>query len=344
LTVLGKKLYALLGGKRMKVGRLRSVFLVVAVFTIGLFSSGLAQQHTLRIGLVHTPAHSYYQAFERFKENVETRSDGQVSVQILHSGQLGGEREMQEMVSLGTLEMSLTGVIVVYEPLFAIFELPFLYADRDHVRRVIDSGVIQEAGEGLVAQNLRLVAMFENGFRNITNSVRPINSPADVAGLSIRTPENAAQIETFRALGAVVTPMAFNELYGALQQGVVDGQENPLQNIMSGRLYEVQEHLAITGHIYNLAYVVASESFLMSLSEDLRAIVLEEAAAASSYQLDLAEALDDELLAQLEGHGMQVTYPDQEAFREATAGVYDIFFERFGDQAREYIARIQELQ
>lgn len=328
----------------MKTSRYPIVCLIAILATAGFFSIGLAQQHTLRIGLLHTPMHSYYQTFEHFKENVEARSNGQIQVDILHSGQLGGEREMQEMVALGTLEMALTGVIVVYEPLFAIFELPFLYTDRDHVRRVIDAGIIQEASESLLEQDLRLVSMVENGFRNITNSVRPINGPADVAGLSIRTPENAAQVETFRALGAVVTPMAFNELYGALQQGVVDGQENPLQNIMSGRLYEVQDHLAITGHIYNLAYIVASESFLSRLPEDLRAMVLEEAAAMSDFQLNLAEAQEDELLGQLEEQGMQVTYPDQDAFREATAGVYDIFFERFGDSARDYIARIQDLQ
>ena len=321
----------------------RSLAAVLAIVAIACSSLALAQ-HTLRMGLVHTPTHSYHATFEFFKENVEARTDGRITVQIIHSGQLGGEREMQEMVSLGTLEMSLTGVIVVYEPMFAIFELPFLYTDRDHVRRVIDAGIIQEASEGLLTHDLRLVSMVENGFRNITNSKRPINGPGDVAGLTIRTPENAAQVETFRALGAVVTPMAFNELYGALQQGVVDGQENPLQNIMSGRLYEVQDHLAITGHIYNLAYIVASEAFLNRLSPEDRAIVLEEALAMSDFQLDLAEAQEDQLLDELVGFGMQVTNPDQEAFRDATAGVYDIFFERFGDQARDYIARIEGLR
>jgi TRAP-type transport system periplasmic protein len=290
------------------------------------------------------PSHSYYQTFEAFKEQVEARTEGRVRIQIIHSGQLGGEREMQEMVSLGTLEMSLTGVIVVYEPLFAVFELPFLYGDRDHVRRVIADGVIQEAAEGLLSQNLRLVSMVENGFRNITNSRRPVLAPSDVSGLKIRTPENPAQVETFRALGAVVTPMAFNELYGALQQGVVDGQENPLQNIHSGRLYEVQEHLAMTGHIYNLAYIVASESFLNRLSDEDRAVVLEEALAASDFQLDIAEQQEAGLLAELEAFGMRVTYPDTDAFREATAAVYDTFFARFGDTAREYIARIQALR
>lgn len=321
----------------------RTLIGILALTAFVAFSQAFAQ-HTLRVGLVHTPAHSYYETFQFFKENVEARTEGRITVQVIHSGQLGGEREMQEMVSLGTLEMSLTGVIVVYEPMFAIFELPFLYTDRDHVRRVIDAGIIQEAAEDLLTHDLRLVSMVENGFRNITNSARPIDGPSDVAGLSIRTPENAAQVETFRALGAVVTPMSFNELYGALQQGVVDGQENPLQNIMSGRLYEVQDHLAITGHIYNLAYIVASESFLNRLSEADRAIVLEEALAMSDFQLDLAEAQEDALLDELIALGMEVTYPDQDAFREATAGVYDIFFNRFGDTARTFITQIQELR
>jgi len=188
------------------------------------------------------------------------------------------------------------------------------------------------------------VGFVENGFRNITNNVRPINTPADVKGLKIRTPENLAQIETFRALGAQPTPMPFAELYNALRQGVVDGQENPLQNINDGKLYEAQKHLAITGHIYNSAYVVISERFFQKQKPDQQKAILEAVREATLWQFNYIREQDVKLLESLKQQGMQVTMPDQSAFRTATAPAYEAFYTKLGPDAKTIVESIRALR
>jgi tripartite ATP-independent transporter DctP family solute receptor len=196
----------------------------------------------------------------------------------------------------------------------------------------------------LPPKGLRLIGFVENGYRNITNSVRPITAPTDVKGLKIRTPENLAQVETFRALGAQPTPMPFAELYNALRQGVVDGQENPLQNIHDGKLYEAQKHLAITGHIYNSAYVVISEAFFKRQKPDQQKALLEAAREATLWQFNYARELDTKLLDTLKQQGMQVTMPDQEVFRAATAPAYDAFYGKLGQEARTIVEAIRAVK
>ena len=324
---------------------------VCGVLVLGLVVAGLmslttaagAQTYTMKVGIGHPPGQSFVVASEKFKEMVEKRSNGRLKVDIFPSSQLGGEREMQEMVALGTLEMSVSGIVVVYEPLFALLEAPYLYRDREHIKKMQESAVVADLGQALLNKGIRLVGFYENGFRNITNSKRAINSPADVKGLKIRTPENLAQLETFKALGAVATPMAYSELYNALAQGVVDGQENPLQNIWTGKMYEVQKHLAMTGHIYNSAYILANNKFWTGLPADLRKIADESIREASLFQMDLVANLDKKLIEDLKAKGMQVTTPDQEAFRKATAPAYDAFYAKFGDRARKIIETIRGL-
>jgi tripartite ATP-independent transporter DctP family solute receptor len=317
------------------------VGIVAVLCLVSFVSVSAAQSYAIKIGIGHPPDHSFVVASQKFKEQIEKRSNGRLKAEIFPSSQLGGEREMQEMVALGTLEMTVTGVIVTYEPLFALLEAPFLYRDREHIKRVMESAVVADLGEALIKKGLRMVGFYENGFRNITNSKRPINSPADVKGLKIRTPENLAQVETFRALGAVATPMAYSELYNALAQGVVDGQENPLQNIWTGKMFEVQKHLAMTGHIYNSAYIIASNKFWTGLPADLRKITEESIREASHGQMDMVANLDKKLLEDLKAKGMQVTTPDQEAFRKATAPAYDAFYAKFGDRGRKIIEAIR---
>jgi len=318
----------------------RVVIVMCAAVGLALTASVTAAQ-TIKVGIGHPPTHSFVVATQKFKEMVEQRSNGRLKVEIFPSSQLGGEREMQEMVSLGTLEMTVTGVAVIYEPLYALLEAPFLYRDRDHIKKVMASAIVADLGDSLLKKGIRYVGFYENGFRNITNSKRPITAPADVKGLKIRTPENLAQIETFKALGAVATPMAFSELYNALAQGVVDGQENPLQNIWNGKFYEVQKHLAMTGHIYNSAYIVVSEKFWSGLPADLRKMAEQSIQEASNLQLDMVANLDKTLLEEMKAKGMQVTMPDREAFRQATAPAYDAFYAKFGDRGRKIIETIR---
>ncbi len=175
----------------------------VAAVCCGVLLTGCARDaasHRLvKVGIAHPPGHSFALALGRFAEAVQSATDGRLEVRVYASAQLGGEREMQEMLTLGSLEMSVTGVLNIYEPLFAVFELPFLYTDRDHVVRVMTDLPERDVAQRLTRQGLRVLGFYENGFRNITNSRRPIDSPDDLRGLIIRTPENLAQFETFKA-------------------------------------------------------------------------------------------------------------------------------------------------
>lgn len=317
--------------------RLVATAMVVAIFVVAGLLQREPEIREIRIGLAHPSGHSFSQALRKFAQSLEERSEGRFRVRIYPAAQLGGEREMQEMLALGTLDMSVTGLLNLYEPLFATFELPYLYRDREHVLAVMSRLPDQEIAEALIPHGVRLVGFLENGFRQVTNSRRPINVPEDLKGLIIRTPENPAQYETFKALGATPTPMSFAELYTALAQGVVDGQENPLQNIWSGHLAEVQEHIAMTRHIYNVAYVVASELTWERLSPEDRKLFRSCMDEATRWQLHYMAELDTELESKLKEAGMQFTYPDLAQFEHAAQPAYEALFQKLGSEARELV-------
>jgi len=303
---------------------------------------GLPATRVLKVGAMHSRQHSFTRALEQFGRSLEAKTAGRFRVKVYFGGQLGSEKVLQEMLTIGTAEMTVTGVLNTYEPLFALFEMPYLYRDREHIMKVNAGPVMEEVAASLPARGLRLIGFYENGFRHITNSERPIHQPADVVGLKIRTPENQAQIETFRALRADPVSMPFPELYSALLLGTVQGQENPLQNIWSGRLHEVQDRIAMTAHIYNSAYVLVSERFWKTLSEDDRRIFRECVAESSRRQLAHMEQLDVELEEKLRQKGMEFTYPDRAAFEAACKPAYEAVFKRLGPQAREIVNRIRE--
>ena len=319
-------------------------FKILAAAAIATLLAGPALAQTeIKIGHGHSESHSFHAAMQKFGEILEKKAPGAFTVTIYPQARLGSEREMQEQLTTGTLEMTVTGVLGIFEPKIALLELPFLFRDRDHIQKAQRSEAVQNLVASLPAKGVRLVGFVENGFRNITNNTRPIAKPEDVKGLKIRTPENPAQIETFKALGAAPTPMPFSELYAALRQGVVDGQENPLQNIYDGKLHEVQKHLAMTGHIYNSAYIIVSEAFYQSQKPEHQKAIAEAADEAGSWQFDFIAKKDAELLETLKKGGMQVTEPDTDAFRAATAPAYDAFYGRFGADARSFVEAIGKL-
>lgn len=244
---------------------------------------------------------------------------------------------MQEAVSFGNLEMTLTGVLVSYEPLLAILELPYLFENREQVVKFQESEAALELVKSIEKNNIKLIAFYENGFRQMTNNTRPILTPEDVKGLAMRTPENPAQMETFKQLGAIVTPMASTELYSALQQGVVDGQENPLQNIVSNKFNEVQKYLSITNHIYNSGYVIINNDFFNALPQDLQAIILEAAKSSQIWQMQYCADSDDGLLEQMKNDSIEVSMPDIAPLQKAVEPVYDVFIKQHGEKAQKLI-------
>jgi tripartite ATP-independent transporter DctP family solute receptor len=303
----------------------------------------VSEVYTLRVGIQQASTHSYTLAMEKFKEELEEKTNGQISVELYPDSVLGTEAEMQEMISTGDLEMAPTTFLVQYDPVYAMLEMPYVFDDFDHVKRFVNSEACTELKERLVeSKNIRILTYFGNGFRQITNNKQPINHPEDLKGLSLRTPENQAQIETFKALGSVVTPLPFTELYSSLQQGVVDGQENPIQQIYNSKFYEVQKYMAMTNHMFNPGAVIINESFYQSLPEDLRAALLECIVEAGEWQMDFVENSDEENLQKIIDAGVEVTYPDMEEFKEATAPVLEIFYEEYGDDARNLIQAIND--
>lgn len=319
---------------------------LLSILTLSAFSIAPAAwaQQVVKVGIDHGPTHSFTQTMERFGKILEQKRPGEYKVQVFASAQLGNERVMQEALTLGSLEFVVTGLLNIYEPKFSLLEAPFLFRDREHILKMHESEVVKKLASMLPPKGLRLAGFVENGFRNITNNARPINGPGDVKGLKIRTPENMAQVETFRALGAQPTPMPFAELYNALRMGVVDGQENPLQNINDGKLYEAQKHLALTGHIYNSAYVVVSEQFFAKQKPEQQKAILEAVKEASLWQFNMMRDRDSELLEMLKQKGMQVTMPDQTAFRTATAPAYEAFYAKLGPDARTIVEAIRSLK
>lgn len=278
----------------------------------------------LKLGTSTQPTHIYNQAAEYFGKLVADRTGGDIEVQVFPASQLGSERDMVEGLQLGTLEMTLTstGPMGNFVPQVKLFNLPFLFKDRESCYRVLDGEIGTQIADLFPAVGIRSLGWFENGFRNITNSKRPINTPEDMAGLKIRVMEDDVFILTMKALGASPLPMAFGELYTALEQKTVDAQENPLAVIHSSRFFEVQKHLAMTGHFYSPAVLLISDITWKTLSPEQQKILTEAAAEARTYEREISLKADQELEAACAKEGMEVTNPDKAPFAAAVASVY----------------------
>jgi tripartite ATP-independent transporter DctP family solute receptor len=295
------------------------------------FAGGATEADTdvLEITFAHDTTLPHPTAFfaDRFSELVAEKSGGSIKVDVLGSGELGSAEETVQQVQEGIIEMSNLGSpIVRFLADYGAFELPFLFRSRDHAFAVADGPIGQELSDKLAAETgLRMLVMAENGWRQISNSVRPIYKPSDLEGLRIRTPNSPVRIKMFETLGAAATPMPFTELYSALQQGVVDGQENPLGNILGASLQEVQSYLSITNHVYSLVSFLIGENFWQSLSADQQAILVEAAREAREAQVAYAIDIDNNAIGDLSKAGMEVNETKIELFQEAVRPVWESY-------------------
>ncbi|AXK46662.1 TRAP transporter substrate-binding protein [Brachybacterium saurashtrense] len=272
-----------------------------------------------------------------FQRLVAEKSNDEVEIQILGQESVGSDTEMMVSVAAGTLDMTINsqGPFSSYVPEAALIGLPFLFETSQHAFAVLD-GEIQDSLAGLAeTKGFHVLGFWDNGMRDITNSVRPLEVPEDVAGLKIRTPDDPMTIDIFRELGANPTPMAFGELYLGLRQGAVDGQENPVVNIHSSSLHEVQEHLAVTGHKYEMNPFVISTTRWEGLDPAIRTVIEEAAVEAQQEQRSLMLSQSEEIYAEFE-EILQVTHPDRALFREATLPVH----ERWQQQHPEFFDQL----
>lgn len=280
---------------------------------------------------------------ERFATELQARLGDAHTVEFYSDAQLGDEKELMQKLRLGTVQFTLlSSIMTTVADEFALFDLPFLVQDRAHLKR-IDQEIVQQALLPKAQdKGLHVVSTWENGFRQITNSVRPINTPADLEGLKIRTPSSEWRLAMFRAYGSNPTSMAFSELFVALQTGTMDGQENPLTNIVGANLYEVQKYLSLSGHVYSPSYLSTGTGTWNKLPDDVKAIVTEIAAEVQDWALAEGEKADNELVAKVEAAGMQVNVADKAAFVAASAPIYALFSEKVPG-AEEMIAKAQAL-
>ena len=313
------------------------------VFSVPAPQAKAAEKVVIKLGHGHTATHSYQQGMEEARKYLEAKSGGRLTFRFFPSGQLGDERQMQEALSAGTLEMTITGLVNLYDPAFALFDFPFLYDNRKQIKNVMYSGLMEDMNVNVVKKGIRILGLMEVGFRMVTSN-KPIKSPADLKGFKIRTPESPAQIETFKALGALPTPMSFGEVYGALQLGVIDGQENPLENIYNGKLYETQKYVTQTRHIYNFAYVLYSEPLWKKLSPEDQKLIREAIKFGSLWQIDWAENNESKYASMLKEKGMEFVDVDREAFKKGAAAAYESkFVKDLEPRASKILAEIRRI-
>ena len=290
------------------------------------------------------PRDSHYgDAAEAMGQKLAELTDGKYTLKAFPANALGGEREMIEGAQLGTVDVVITstGPVGNFVPETLITDIPFLFRDYAHAHAVLDGPIGQAMLDKFPEHDLIALAWGENGFRNLTNSVRSVSTPADAEGLKIRTMENPVHMEAFEGLGVLPTPMAFPELFTALQQGAVDGQENPIGVILSAKFSEGQKYLSITNHVYSPALILLSPIVWDGLSDEEKSAFVEAAAVGAAAMRERAERDAESGIATLESEGMEVTTEvDRAAFEQALEPVMADFATKFGkeniDAIRDY--------
>lgn len=282
-------------------------------------------EYTIRIGHVLAPTHPYQLGLEHFKELMEERTSGRVQVEVFHSSQLGNERDMVEGLQLGTLEMCMvsTAPLSSFTSDFLVFDLPFIFSNVATARGCVDSEIGQNMLDQLSNQGIKGLCYFENGFRSVTNSKLPITVPADLAGMKIRTMENPIHMDSFRAMNADPTPMAFGELFTALQQKTIDAQENPLAIVETSAFYEVQSYLSLTEHFYAPTPVLVAQAYYDSLPADIQTTLKECMLESRDFERGVLDEMNTRLISELADEGLAINEVDKGPFIEAVQSVYE---------------------
>ena len=290
-------------------------------------TSFAAQAQTTKLTLGHgaAPGNPRHEAAVLFAERVKAKTNGRIEIQVAHSAQLGDDAAMITALRSGTLDMSANsqGAIANVVPEYGAIGLPFLFSDVQKAWQLLDGPVGEELSKRTAAKGMVVLGYWDNGIRHITNSKKAIKAPADLKGLKIRTPPDTMTVDIMQTLGADTQQIKFAELYVALQQGVVDGQENPVMNIHASKLYEVQKHLALTSHQFQITPFLMSKRAWDKLSDADKKALQEAAVEATALQRRLSQESEDKLLADLKSKGVLVTTVDKAAFQKATAPVVD---------------------
>jgi len=309
-----------------------------------LLATPAVAQTEIKLGHVGEPGSLFQKSADEFAKRANAKLGNKAKVIVYGSSQLGGDKEMIQKLKLGTLDMAVPSTVMSSEvDLLGIFEMPYIVKDRAHMGRIEKEVFWPQIEPAIEKKGIKVLAVWENGVRHITNNKHPIKVPADLQGIKLRVPEGKWRVKMFQAYGANPSPMKFSELFTALQTGVMDGQENPFTQIYSAKLQEVQKYLSLSGHVYTPAYVTVGTKRFESLPADVRKILEDTAKETQAFVYQTAAHDDEELLGKLKQAGMQVNDVDKDAFVAASRSIY----EEFGKEvpgAKELIDRAVALR
>ena len=326
----------------------RAIGFIITVAILSIWTwplSAPAQQAiTIRLGHVGFPGSLFAIVADEYAKRVNASLKDKVEIKVFHSSQLGSDEQMSRGIKLGAPEMFAPSTIMsTVDQKFGVFEMPYIIVNRAHMKKVAESEQAQKAlFDGLPVKGMRILGVWENGFRHITNNVRPIVRPDDLKGIKLRVPGGVWRVKMFKAYGANPSPMPLAEVYSALQSGVMDGQENPLPQISSAKFQEVQKFLSLSGHIYTPQYLVVSEDFWKGLSKDIQGTLSRTARELGDFARSEGERLDKELMGKV-APPMKANEVDKESFIKASAAIYDDFGKEVPG-ATELVNLIQSLR
>ncbi len=303
--------------------------LLQAALITGAFAllpiSAIAQTE-IKFGHVGEPGSLFAASADEYARRANAKLGNKAKVVVFGSSQLGGDKELLQKLKLGTVDIALPSTVMSSESdLFGVFEMPYLVKDRAHMARIEKDVFWSKLAPEAEKKGLKVIGVWENGYRHITNSKRPINSPADLQGIKLRVPEGKWRVKMFQTYGANPSPMKFSEVFTALQTGVMDGQENPFTQIYSAKFQEVQKFISLTGHVYTPAYVTVGAKKWESLPADVRKILEDTAKETQAFVYEKAAKDDEDLLAKIKAAGVTVNTPNKDAFVAASKPVYDEF-------------------
>jgi tripartite ATP-independent transporter DctP family solute receptor len=312
---------------------------------IALAACALSANAQTKLRFAHTlaPADTHHQAALRYAEFVQKQTGGKLVIEVHPAGSLGNDPGILQNLRTGVLEMGMTGnpFFTSFAPKLNALDLPYLFDDYAHVYRVVDGPIGAKLLADLEANQLKGIAFWEIGFRNLTNSVRPVRAPEDIKGLKVRTTPNPAHVSAFKTLGAIPTPMPFPEVYLALQTKAVDGQENPVNLIHASKFHEVQKHLTLTRHAYTVSIVAMNLGRYRALPADQQKVLLDAARDAAGFQRKLNRDTEGQALAAIRAAGVEVIEnPDVARFRAAAGdGALKDYVAKHGAEIVDAIAQ-----
>ena len=290
------------------------------------FATPALAQTEIKFGHVGEPGSLFAASAEEFAKRANAKLGNKAKVVVYGSSQLGGDKELVQKLKLGTVDIALPSTVMSSEAdLFGVFEMPYLVKDRKHMGRIEKEVFWPMIAPAAEKKGLKVIAVWENGYRHITNNKRPINTPEDLKGIKLRVPEGKWRVKMFQTYGANPSPMKFSEVFTALQTGVMDGQENPFTQITSAKFQEVQKFISLTGHVYTPAYATVGAKKWATRPDDVRKILEDTAKETQAYVYQVAEKAETELLGTITAAGVKSNVPNKDAFVAASKPVYDEF-------------------